>query len=69
MRVALALFLVAWTVNVDGQPAANSNYTVILRHGSQRDCPCFRIPSMVAVNESTLLLLVEVSKVTELTLS
>lgn len=39
------------------------NYSVLLRHGSQASCPCFRIPCMVTTQDtaqaSTLVLLVE----------
>ena len=41
----------------------SSNYSVILRHGSQADCPCFRIPCLVSTVDTTttatLVLLVE----------
>eukprot|EP01052_Picozoa_sp_SAG31_P010479 SAG31_NODE_575_length_13961_cov_41.577550_1_plen_111_part_00 len=42
---------------------SGSNYSVILRHGSQADCPCFRIPCLVTTVDTaataTLVLLVE----------
>ena len=39
------------------------NYSVLLRHGSEADCPCFRIPCLVTTHDTptaaTLVLLVE----------
>ena len=47
----------------EGELLPSSNYSVILRHGSQADCPCFRIPCLVTTVETattaTLVLLVE----------
>ena len=47
----------------EGEPLPSSNYSVILRHGSQADCPCFRIPCLVTTADTaaaaTLVLLVE----------
>jgi hypothetical protein len=44
-------------------PPPAANYSVLLRHGSQADCPCFRIPCLVttkdAADSATLVLLVE----------
>lgn len=31
----------------------DSNYTVLLRHGSLANCPCFRIPTLVATGKCT----------------
>ena len=47
----------------EGELLPSSNYSVILRHGSQANCPCFRIPCLVttvdAATTATLVLLVE----------
>ena len=42
----------------DGNSSAG-NYTVLLRHGSLANCPCFRIPSLVVTGPASLVLLVE----------
>ena len=53
------------TVKSDDEATAvrtSSNYSVLLRHGSQADCPCFRIPCLVTTKDepdgATLMLLV-----------
>lgn len=35
----------------------DSNYTVLLRHGSLANCPCFRIPTLVATGKCKVLTL------------
>ena len=40
--------MVPFALLVFSMLADANNYTVLLRHGSMADCPCFRIPTLVA---------------------
>ena len=61
LRFAAAAAAAAAAAVAGGGPSGN--YSVVLRHGSQADCPCFRIPCLVTTADtasaSSLVLLVE----------
>jgi hypothetical protein len=63
LAAAAAAVVGGATAGRGGEALPSSNYSVILRHGSQADCPCFRIPCLVTTVDTaataTLVLLVE----------